>query len=60
MKKLKDLYAVFVKLTKSNIFIWSYPTLALAVLALFPLRVLAFILLGVWTLALINNTDEER
>ena len=59
MKKLEDLYKRFIELIQSVIFIWSYPTLALTILAMFPSRALGFIFLAVWIFALIKNTDEK-
>jgi hypothetical protein len=58
--KIKEYWEVFVKLTKSSGFIFTYPSIAIALLALTPPRFLGFLLLIVWVIVVINNTDDEK
>ena len=59
MKTIKDLWEKFRNLTRSNVFIWGFPSIALTLLIVLPVRFLALLFLGIWTLALIFNTDED-
>lgn len=58
-KKIKEWWGAFVRLTKSNGFIFIYPCVALTILSVTPPRILPFLFLVIWFLAVINNTQDE-
>ena len=58
-EKIKEAWEVFVRLARSRMFIFVYPCAALTVLCFTPPRLLPFIFLAVWVLAVMVNTDEE-
>ncbi len=59
MKTIKDLWEKFIELTKTPDFLWGFPTLALTLVVIFPGRILALILLAIWTVSVIANSDEK-
>ena len=59
METIKKLWSDFVALTKSNVFIFGFPAIALSLLVAFPQRFLVFLFIGVWFVVIWSNTDED-
>jgi hypothetical protein len=60
MKKIKEYWDKFVKLTHNKNFVFIFPLAAITFLSLTPPRVLGFILLAIWCVVVINNTHDEK
>lgn len=60
MEKIKELWKRFIKLTESNVFLWSYPLFVIAFLSVTPPRLLGFLFLVIWGIAVYHNVDDEK
>ena len=58
-EKISEYWQMFVRLTRSNGFIFIYPCAALTILSVTPPRIFPFILLIIWVIAVMNNTQDE-